>query len=447
MTQEHIDTIGTTERVSFPKLKVFSVPAKIDTGADSSAIWATNIQEMADGRLSFVAFGPGSHLYTGKVIETSTFRMVMVKNSFGVAEPRYKVRMLIQIGDRKIRAWFTLADRAGMRYPVLLGRRLLKGRFVVDVGKRHIHTSEDRPYRILILRGTEDRATDFFTDVTEQLTHKAEFTVRSFNELIYWVEDDALSVRETVSDTDIATYDLVYFKSHQRYYEFAIAAAEYLKFRNVPFFDEELSAYISYDKLSDATRLAVHRIPVPAMVCASKEIIRLQGRKAIKKIGTPFVCKEINADRSRKNYLLNSYDELLAVLGGAEEKDIFMLQRYVENDGYIRVLLLSSQIALAIYRHPVDNPDPRKQHLNTPAGAPNASLLSEANIQREAADLVRRAARASHRQVAGIDIIQDKKTGQWYILEVNTSPQIFSGSFVKEKREAFAKFIDFHLDR
>lgn len=445
--QEHIDTIGTTERVSFPKLDIFGVPAKIDTGADSSAIWASHIQEMADGKLSFVTFGAGSHLYTGKIIKTSTFRLVMVKNSFGVAEPRYKVRLQIQIGDRKIRAWFTLADRAGMRYPVLLGRRLLKGKFVVDVGKKHVHTTENQSYRILILRGLDDRAADFFDTVTDRLSHKAEFVVRSFNELLYRIDNDTLSVCETVTNTDISTYDLVYFKSHQRYYEFAIAAAEYLKFRNVPFFDEELGSYVSYDKLSDTTRLAIHRIPVPAMVCAATKILKQEGRDAIQKLGTPFVCKEINADRSRKNYLLDSYDELLEVLGEADEKDIFMLQRYVENNGYLRVLLLSSQIALAIYRHPVDNPDPRKHHLNTPAGALNASLLPEAELHREAADLVRRAARVSRRQVAGIDIIQDKTTGQWYVLEVNTSPQIFSGSFVKEKRDAFAKFIDFHLDR
>lgn len=445
--QQHIDTIGTSEHVSFPKLNIFGVPAKIDTGADSSAIWATNIQETADGRLSFVAFGPGSHLYTGNVIETTTFRLVMVKNSFGVAETRYKVRLLIQIGDRKISAWFTLADRAGMRYSVLLGRRLLKGKFVVDVGKRHVHAAENRPYRVLILRGPEERAADFFDDVTAKLSHKAEFVVRSFNELIYWIDHDTPSVRETVTNTDIATYDLVYFKSHQRYYEFAIAAAEYLKYRNVPFFDEELSSYISYDKLSDTTRLAINRIPVPTMVCAAKETLKKEAREALAKLGTPFVCKEINADRSKKNYLLHSYEELVEVLEAADASDIFMLQRYVENNGYIRVLLLSSQIALAIYRHPVDNPDPRKQHLNTPAGAPNASLLSESEMQREAADLVRRAARVSHRQVAGIDVLQDKATGQWYVLEVNTSPQIFTGSFVKEKREAFAKFIDFHLDR
>lgn len=442
-----IDTIGTTERVSFPTLDIFDVPAKIDTGADSSALWATNIQEMGDGRLQFVVFGPGSYLYNGTVITTHAYRQVMVKNSFGVAEPRYKVRLLIQIGDRKIRAWFTLADRAGMRYPVLLGRRLLKGKFVVDVGKNNVHAPQDQPNQVLILRGPDDREIEFFDFVTERISHSAQFVVRSFNELSFWVENNNLTVRETVTDTDIASYNLVYFKSHQRYYEFAIAAAEYLQFHHVPFFDEEVANYISYDKLSDATRLAVSRIPVPEMFCGSREVLRTQADTVIARLGTPFVCKEINADRSRKNYLLQSRDEFDDILKNADPKDTFMLQRYVPNNGYIRMLVFGPHIALAIYRHPVDNPDPHKQHLNTPAGAPNAHLLTEAEVPKEASDLARRAARISRRQIAGIDLIQDKQTGKWLVLEVNTSPQIFTGSFVQAKREAFAKFIDFQLDR
>jgi glutathione synthase/RimK-type ligase-like ATP-grasp enzyme len=445
--EKQIDTIGTTERVSFPKLDIFDVPAKIDTGADSSALWATNVQEMGNGRLQFVVFGSGSHLYTGSVITTQAYRQVMVKNSFGVAEPRYKVRLLIQIGERKIRAWFTLADRAGMRYPVLLGRRLLKGKFVVDVGKKHVHAPKDQPNRVLILRGPEDRETEFFDFVTAHLSNAAEFVVRSFNELSFWVENNNLTVRETVTNTDIASYNLVYFKSHQRYYEFAIAAAEYLQFHHVPFFDEEVASYISYDKLSDETRLAVNRIPVPEMFCASQAVLRAQADDVIAQLGMPFVCKEINADRSRKNYLLQSRAELDDILESAAPNDIFLLQRYVPNDGYLRMLVFGPHIALAIYRHPVDNPDPHKQHLNTPAGAPNARLLTESEVPKDASELARKAARVSHRQIAGIDLIQDKQTGQWLVLEVNISPQIFTGSFVQAKREAFAKFIDFQLDR
>jgi len=51
------------------------------------------------------------------------------------------------------------------------------------------------------------------------------------------------------------------------------------------------------------------------------------------------------------------------------------------------------------------------------------------------------------RQIAGADMIQDKTTGKWYILEVNSSPQMRTGSHIDEKVSEFAQFIDKELGR
>src|SRR5882762_3781373 len=110
-----LETIGTTENINLPEFGLHRVPAKIDTGADSCSIWASDVRVDDDGALSYVLFGPGSRLYTGERLHAEMYRTRSVKNSFGVAEFRYKVRMQTQIGKRKIRAWFTLADRAEMR--------------------------------------------------------------------------------------------------------------------------------------------------------------------------------------------------------------------------------------------------------------------------------------------------------------------------------------------
>lgn len=444
---KHIDTIGTTERIGFPKLHIYDVPAKIDTGADSSSLWATDVQETADGRLSFVAFGTGSRFYTGNLVTTKTFRRVLVKNSFGVIESRYKARLLIQIGDRKIRAWFTLADRAGMKYPVLLGRRLLKNKFVVDVAKQQLHTSSNKPYNVLVLGAPGEQVREFFASVAGMTSHETEFTTCSYKDLAYWIEPGNVKVYETISGRDIADFDLVYFKTHRNNYEFAIAAAEYLKFHHVQFVDEELRAYVAYDKLAEAMHLVLHDIPVPFMVSGSQRVIQSQAQEIIDRIGSPFVFKEINADRSRSNYLLHTAKEVEDVLASAQPSDIFMLQKYIKNDGYMRILIFGSEPAVVIKRKAVGNDDPRKQHLNTPAGGANAQLLKGGQVSDDVCRLAAWAAKVMHRQVAGVDLIQDKQTGEWLVLEVNTAPQIRTGAFVEAKSKAFAKFIDFQLDR
>ena len=51
--------IGSTEFVNFGE-RAQKVSAKIDTGADSSAVWASNIRIDKDGVLKFSLFGEGS---------------------------------------------------------------------------------------------------------------------------------------------------------------------------------------------------------------------------------------------------------------------------------------------------------------------------------------------------------------------------------------------------
>ena len=48
------------------------------------------------------------------------------------------IKMLVIISGKKIRARFTLANRSTQKYPVLVGRNILRRKFVVDVKHKHI---------------------------------------------------------------------------------------------------------------------------------------------------------------------------------------------------------------------------------------------------------------------------------------------------------------------
>jgi hypothetical protein len=135
--------IGRAENVSFPEFNLRAVPARIDTGARTSALWASDVRE-ENGRLSFVFFGEGSPLYTGQPVTVDTYEELMVASSNGMTEKRFKIKLLIKIKGRKIRASFTLANRASQVYPILVGRNVLLGKFVVDVKKGHTLIQEEQ---------------------------------------------------------------------------------------------------------------------------------------------------------------------------------------------------------------------------------------------------------------------------------------------------------------
>ena len=124
--------IGRVADVSFPDFGIKDLPVKIDTGAYRSSIWATKVYEK-DNILHFTLLGPSSEFYTGKEMTTKDYKVVEVENSFAHKQARYSVFLNIEIGGKISKSNFTLADRSTKTYPALIGRKLLKNRFIVDV--------------------------------------------------------------------------------------------------------------------------------------------------------------------------------------------------------------------------------------------------------------------------------------------------------------------------
>jgi hypothetical protein len=129
--------IGRATLVRFFDLPEHLVPAKVDTGADLSTIWASDIHKQENGDLVFMLFSPASRYFSGRqiVVSPPDYRVADIENSFGTKESRYVVKLRVQVEGRPLKATFTLADRSIKTYPILLGRRLLNGKFIVDVSQ------------------------------------------------------------------------------------------------------------------------------------------------------------------------------------------------------------------------------------------------------------------------------------------------------------------------
>ena len=129
-----LETIGRAENIYFPELVDGAVSARIDTGARTSSIWGS-AQITRDGRLAVTLFGEGHEHFKQKNYYFDEFDQTIVASSNGQREMRYKIKLLVRIGKRRIRAQFTIADRATQAYPVLIGRNILTNKFVVDVAQ------------------------------------------------------------------------------------------------------------------------------------------------------------------------------------------------------------------------------------------------------------------------------------------------------------------------
>lgn len=121
--------IGRTDQVDFPELEQFSIAVKIDTGAYTSSIHCSEAKEIDDLlHCQFIDSTTGGK----KIIRFRNFDIAAVKSSNGVIEFRYSIRSKIVLFNTSYPITLTLTSREDMRFPVLLGRKFLNGKFLVD---------------------------------------------------------------------------------------------------------------------------------------------------------------------------------------------------------------------------------------------------------------------------------------------------------------------------
>jgi len=128
--------IGAIELVSITELNNYRVYAKIDTGAKSSSLHCDTI-EYKEGKVHFTIHQKGENPQRNSY--TVPVAMIKpVRSSNGISEQRIFVNLSIQIGESVQQTLVSLTDRSSMKYSLLIGRRFLSGRYLVDCSVKNL---------------------------------------------------------------------------------------------------------------------------------------------------------------------------------------------------------------------------------------------------------------------------------------------------------------------
>lgn len=138
---KHKITLGRIETVSFPELNLYNIEAKVDTGAYTTALHCHSIEVKTENNRQILCarlLDPNHAEYNDMPLCFYGFKKKLIRNSFGQVEERFIIKTRIRMGGKTILAFVSLSDRESMKYPVLLGRKILKGRYLVDVEYRNL---------------------------------------------------------------------------------------------------------------------------------------------------------------------------------------------------------------------------------------------------------------------------------------------------------------------
>ena len=132
--------VGWREWVALPELALPRLRAKVDSGARSSALHVERQWRFTDGGAPWVGFALLPRLHAPEVEAAAEIvDERLVTDSGGHRTLRVFVRTRLRLAGVEREIEMNLADRCGMRFPLLLGRTALAGAFVIDPAGSFLH--------------------------------------------------------------------------------------------------------------------------------------------------------------------------------------------------------------------------------------------------------------------------------------------------------------------
>lgn len=130
--------IGWREWLALPELGIEGIKVKVDTGARTSSLHAFDLERETVGGEPWVRFKVHPvqrNAVTTIEVEAPLVDERRVRPSTGKATVRPVIRTLATLGDVSWSISLTLVNRDVMGFRMLLGRRAIRGRCLVDPGR------------------------------------------------------------------------------------------------------------------------------------------------------------------------------------------------------------------------------------------------------------------------------------------------------------------------
>jgi ribosomal protein S6--L-glutamate ligase len=429
MSDKDLTIIGSQEWCAFPDLNTPAIRARIDSGAQTSSIHASDIRRFTKDGEDWVRFEIHPIPESRHIAIRNEARIVAVrkvKNTGGTSESRYVIRTRLAMGGDSFEVELTLANRDAMGFRMLLGREAMKGRFIVDPAQQYILKDYD-----------ETDIQKFY--VTEKGEHKGlKLALLATNRNLYSNMRIMEAAEERGHDLKFLNAELCYMKMDSGDPEVRYRDGSVLeKFDSViprlrPSMThygcalvrqfESLGAYSlnnadaiikSRDKLYSSQIFSKHNINTPITGFAKSP---LDTKGLIKMVdGAPLIVKLLESTQGKGVVLAETSKAAESVINAFKSLHAnILVQEFIREAGGkdIRCFVINNKVVASIQREAQKGEFRSNIHMGG-----KASVIK---ITPEERKLAVRAAKVLNLPVAGVDIIRSNKGPM--VLEVNSSP-------------------------
>ncbi|EDZ46725.1 S6 modification enzyme RimK [Rhodobacterales bacterium Y4I] len=419
--------LGWEEWVSLPELGLPALRAKVDTGARTSSLHATEIETFGPQNAPKVRFMvhpiPGQYDLEIPCSAPITDRRE-VTSSNGEKEMRYVIQTKLEVAGQAWTVELTLTDRRGMAKHMLLGRQALTENMTVVPGERFCQpqldysvyssasirkTAPKRALRIAVLSREDNYSTSRLVEEGEKRGH----TVEVINTTRCYMAINALAPEIHYDGKRLPRYDAVIPRIGASVTQYGTALLRQFEALGTFCVNGSEGITASRDKLHAHQVLARNKIGMPATAFAAspKDTANLIGIAG----GAPLIVKLLESTQGKGVVLAETKkaaESVITAFRGLQAN--FLVQQFVKEAAGedIRCFVVGARVVAAMKRSGADGDFRSNLHLGGSA--------TPVRITKEERSTAVRAARAFGLNVAGVDLLRSA-TGP-KVLEVNSSP-------------------------
>jgi ribosomal protein S6--L-glutamate ligase len=279
---------------------------------------------------------------------------------------------------------------------------------------------------LFLVKQPQYKLEPLFMEAADKLGIK--LVIKFLNELFITFDQDQHQI--FLGEENLKDFDLVFFRTVGNFTEHEALISQFCAQHQIPVVDQAFQHQQTWiDRKSfEYQRLHFHNLPIiDSVLVTSKTYSKIK-----EKIQFPVVVKTTYGSKGAGVYKCNSSAEIEEILNQVQNP--LLIQKYIENDGDIRVFIIGNHIQGAIKRKSSNQHEFRN----------NVSLGGTAeiyNLTETEAKLALDAAQALEFDIAGVDLIQSHD-GKTFIMEVNRGPE-FNGFMATTKIDIPYKILEF----
>ncbi len=437
--------VGWEEWVSLPELNLPALIAKTDTGAETSALHAFNIQIFGKENNQMVRFGINPIQSDDRYSVFCSAKLIDQRNvtsSNGITELRYVIETNLVIGGVKRKIPVTLTNRENMKYKMIIGRSALDGfnispdksflqeKLTYDLYKKAKNYSYRRALRIGILSlEPQNYSNRRIIQAAEENGHFCE--ILNTKRCYLNIESDNPEVH--YDGQILPHYDVIIPRIGPTITKYGMAVVRQFEAIGTFCLNSSSSIGLSRDKLAAHQVLALHKIPMPDTAFANspkdtKYIVDMT-------TGAPLVVKLLESSQGKGVILAETKKAASSVISAFQKLQApFIVQDFIKDSAGadLRLFVIGGKVIATMMRSASDGDFRSNLHAGGSA--------SKVKISKEERQIAKLAAKAMGLNIAGVDILRSSEGPK--VLEVNSSPGL-QGIEEINKINVSGKIIDY----